>query len=138
MSENNKRTSRRNALKLAGAAVTGLGVAGIASANHTHVIVETDRPSDVTSSSATLHGDLQQIGSDSSYADVFFEWGESDSGLTNTTDPQRLSSPDTFSDSISGLKSDTFYSYRAVAVASDGERDEGDTESFNTDSDGML
>ena len=98
----------------------------------TGVSVSTDAPNDVTDSSATLNGTLNDLdGADS--ADVYFEWGPS-GDLSNTTTAQALSSTGSFSESVSGLDSDTEYEYRAVVEASDGDTGTGGTVAFTTDS----
>lgn len=67
---------------------------------------------DVTSSSAKLHGDLIYLNDTS--CQVWFEYGETASYGYSTT-KRTFNSPTTFSTSISGLKPDTTYHFRAVA-----------------------
>lgn len=76
--------------------------------------ISTSNATDVTSSSATLNGSLDDLGGESS-VDVYFEWGETTS-YGNTTDTQTLSSTGSFSDSISGLTADQAHHYRAAVT----------------------
>ncbi|WP_416841195.1 S8 family serine peptidase [Haloferax sp. DFSO52] len=96
------------------------------------VVVSTDSPTSVGESTATLNGTLSDLGGASS-ADVAFEWGERGSGFPNTTSGQSLSSTGAFSESVSGLASDTEYEFRAVATASDGDTDTASAIVFTTD-----
>jgi subtilisin len=97
------------------------------------VAVSTDGASSVGTDGATLNGTLDDLGEASS-ADVYFEYGESGSGLSNTTTTETLSATGSFSADVSGLSSDTEYEFRAVAEASDGDTDTGATNAFTTDS----
>jgi subtilisin len=103
------------------------------SSGDTSVAVSTGSATNVTDSSATLNGDLTDLGGASS-ADVYFEWGESGTGLGNSTSKQTLSSTGSFSADVSGLSSGTDYDFRAVAEASDGDTDAGSTATFTTSS----
>ena len=95
--------------------------------------VETRDASDVDESSATLNGELTELeGHDE--VTVYFEWGESGEGLTNTTEEQTLDSTGEFDDEVTDLDSGTVYEYRAVAEAGD-DSDTGDTLPFTTESD---
>ena len=96
------------------------------------IAVSTDGASGVGTDTATLNGTLDDLGGASS-ADVYFEYGESGSGLPNTTATQTLSSAGSFSADVSGLSAGTDYDYRAVADASDGDSDAGTTTGFTTD-----
>jgi len=76
--------------------------------------VATDPASAVGTTSATLNGDLTDLGTASS-VDVSFEWGLTDS-YGQETPVQVLSGSDTFSAAISGLAPGTTYHFRAKAV----------------------
>lgn len=96
----------------------------------TGLSVSTDPATDVTDSSATLHGSLNDLdGADST--EVSFEWGPAGS-LSNATPARTMSSTGSFSDDIDGLESDTEYEYRAVAEASDGDDGHGSVAAFTT------
>ncbi|MEF8843310.1 MAG: S8 family serine peptidase [Haloarculaceae archaeon] len=112
---------------------TGTTVGFTTDSTDTSVAVSTDSASSVGTDSATLNGTLDDLGGASS-ADVAFEYGESGSGLSNTTTTQTLSSTGSFSADVSGLSSGTDYEFRAVADASDGDTDTGTTGAFTTDS----
>ncbi len=77
--------------------------------------VRTDSATDITISSATLHGTLLDLGSAPSVR-VSFIWGTSPGALTQETTPQTLTSTGPFSASLSGLCSNTTYYFRAKAV----------------------
>lgn len=95
--------------------------------------VSTDGATSVGETSATLNGSLDELDGAAS-ADVYFEWRQTGAPGWNATSTQTLSSTGSFSDSISGLASDTEYEYRAVGDASDGDSDTGSTVTFTTDS----
>lgn len=97
------------------------------------VTVYTYDATSVGSSSATLNGELANLGGADS-ADCYFEWGESGGSLPNSTSTQTLSSTGSFDESISGLSTGTEYAFQAVAAASDGDTDTGSTVTFTTDS----
>ncbi|MDT3435473.1 hypothetical protein [Haloarcula sp. 1CSR25-25] len=99
----------------------------------TDVSVATTSPSNVAETSVTFNGDLTDLGGASS-ADVYFEWGESDTSLGNTTASQTLSSIGGFSVDQSNLESGTEYEYQAVAAASDGDEATGSKYVFTTTS----
>ncbi|MEY7848397.1 hypothetical protein AB7C87_04245 [Natrarchaeobius sp. A-rgal3] len=94
--------------------------------------VSTGSAADVDATSATLGGSLDDLGEAES-ADVSFEYRESGTGSWSATSPTTLSSPGSFSDGVSGLAAETDYEFRAVAEASDGDRDEGSINAFTTD-----
>ncbi len=79
---------------------------------------------------ATMHGELRLAGFASS-VDVYFEWGVSGEGFPKSTDPQTLSTPGSFSETVSGLTCSTTYEYRAVAEASDGDTATGTVRFFS-------
>jgi subtilisin len=97
--------------------------------------VSTGDATDVTDSSATLNGSLDDLGGASS-AEVYFEYGESGTSLDSTTGTQTLFSTGSFSAEVSGLNSGTDYDFRAVAEASDGDTATGSSVTFTTDSSG--
>ncbi|NEU57913.1 S8 family serine peptidase [Halorussus sp. MSC15.2] len=99
------------------------------------VAVSTGSASNVGTSSATLSGDLTDLGGASS-ADVYFEYGESGTSLDSTTSTQTLSATGNFSADVSGLSGGTDYDFRAVANASDGDTDTGSGVTFTTGSSG--
>ncbi|MFP8958878.1 ice-binding family protein (plasmid) [Natrialbaceae archaeon A-CW3] len=91
-------------------------------------IVETQVATEVNGSTATLNGELIDIG-DFDTVDVFFEWRELGEEEWNTTAPQTLNAPGDFSDGIAGLETGSTYEFRAVVVAN-GTREEGTIVSF--------
>ncbi|MFB6207140.1 MAG: fibronectin type III domain-containing protein [Haloglomus sp.] len=95
--------------------------------------VTTGSPSRITDSSATLNGSLDDLGTAAS-TDCYFEWRQAGASSWNATAKQTLSSTGPFSADITSVSSATDYEYRAVAQASDGDRDTGTTVSFTTDS----
>ncbi|WP_255169182.1 ice-binding family protein [Natrononativus amylolyticus] len=90
--------------------------------------VVTSPATDVNESTATLNGELLDLG-DFDTVDVFFEWRELGAEEWNATAPQTLDEPGDFSAEIAGLEPGSTYEFRAVAVA-DGTRDEGAILSF--------
>jgi len=95
--------------------------------------VTTDGSSNVTGSSATLNGSLNDLGN-ASAADCAFEWRSVGAASWNGTTTQTLSTTGSFSVDVSGLSNGTDYEYRAVVTASDGDAATGGTTSFTTDS----
>jgi len=85
--------------------------------------VITTPATDIDGSSATLNGELTDLG-EFDEVDVFFEWREVGTEEWNTTDTQTLDEPGDFDAEIEGLEPGTTYEFRAVGVA-DGERFEG-------------
>ena len=81
--------------------------------------VTTNPTTDVTGTSATLNGNLDSMGSDSS-ATVWFQWGRKGYGYEYETTHQNKTATGPFSDSISGLSPGTTYHFRAVAQNSVG------------------
>jgi hypothetical protein len=75
--------------------------------------VTTGTATSVTQTSATLNGNLTNLGTASS-VQVYFEWGTSTS-YGNTTTPQTKTSTGSFSATVSGLNCGTTYHFRAVA-----------------------
>jgi len=96
-------------------------------------LVSTGSASDVTDTSATLSGELTQLGSADS-VDVAVEYRQTGSSAWATSSGQTLTSTGSFSESVSGLDPSTDYEFRAVADASDGQSDDGATATFTTGS----
>lgn len=94
--------------------------------------VRTESATDIDASSATLNGDLRDLGT-ADEVEVFFEYREV--GESDWTETTRRTKSETgeFSEVISGLDSNTEYEFRAVANSASG-RDEGATNSFTTGS----
>jgi hypothetical protein len=90
--------------------------------------VATLEPQDVTSESATLRGDLRDLGGSDS-VDVRFEWRAADGDAWAVAGDQSLDSPTEFAHTVSGLEGDTQYEFRAVADV-DGETAEGEIVGF--------
>jgi hypothetical protein len=89
-------------------AVTGTPVAGLA--------VSTLDATDVQQNSATLNGQLTDLGGESS-AQVWFQWGASSSNLNQSTTPQTLTAPGGFTAPLAGLTPETVYYFKAMATA---------------------
>nr|WP_281098736.1 ice-binding family protein [Halovivax ruber] len=86
-------------------------------------IVETQLATEVNGSTATINGELLDLG-DYDAVDVFFEWRELGTDDWIATEMQTLDAPGDFSAEIAGLEPGSTYEFRAVVVAN-GERDEG-------------
>lgn len=97
------------------------------------VSITTTAASDVTTTSATLSGELTELSGVDSAA-VFFEYGPSADSASTATATQTLSSTGTFDQTVDGLASDTEYEFRAVAETTD-TSDTGDVLLFTTDVD---
>jgi subtilisin len=97
------------------------------------ITVETTDASDVGTTSATLEGDLLELG-ESGSAEVSFEYGADGEGFTDTTAVQTKSSTGSFEVPIDGLEPGTTYQFRALAE-SDSASDQGFTREFTTESD---
>jgi hypothetical protein len=93
--------------------------------------VETDPPSAVGETSATLGGTVTTL-EGVEEATVFFEYGPAGAGFPEATDPVTVGAGATASVEVSGLDSATGYEYRAVASAGEAA-DEGAVQSFETD-----
>lgn len=122
--------SRRDVLQLTGTALATLTTAGVASADHTHPVVETENPTDVSSWEATLQGELTDMGDGNDSMDVYFQWRENNYSYQKTP-TQTLTSTGSFSEKLSPLDSDTWYYYYAVAETDVTETSSG--VSFKTD-----
>jgi parallel beta-helix repeat protein len=79
--------------------------------------VITNAVSSVTTTSATLQGYLADLGTDTSVL-VSFVWGLTTAYTNETTPPQFMDSPGSFSFPLSSLSRGTTYHYRAKAVGS--------------------
>lgn len=94
----------------------GYGVphAGAALDVEESVAVSTEGSSDADSESVTLHGTLDElVGTDS--AEVAFQNRPASSDTWSKTNTQTRSSTGSYSQTVSGLRSDTDYEFRAVA-----------------------
>lgn len=109
------------------------GNGGYGGTTDTSVSVSTDSASDITDSSATLNGSLDDLGGATS-ADCYFEWRKGAASSWDTTSVQSLTSTLVFSEELTGLTSETDYEFRAIAVADDGSTDTGSTMAFSTQS----
>ncbi len=78
--------------------------------------VTTNAANNVTTSSATLNGNLTSLG-DYSSANVSFEWGTEPEVYSDNTTPQAMDSTGAFSDNLSGLTPSTTYYFRAKATS---------------------
>lgn len=141
---------RRSYLKLSGvtlgsivsvgtvSAASGYGAEGYGegtfggSTDSNSVAVSTESATEIAPDAATLNGSLDDLGSVSS-ADCYFEYRESNASSWNATAAKTITSPMTFSETISGLASGTDYEFRAVATASTTAT--GRNVSFTTDKD---
>jgi hypothetical protein len=79
--------------------------------------VTTGGATNLTTTSATLNGDLTALGTAAS-DNVSFEWGITTSYGSETT-PQSMSATGSFSDNLTGLTEKTTYHFRAKAVGDD-------------------
>jgi hypothetical protein len=95
------------------------------------VAVETIDASGVSSSSATLTGEITSLDA-TGEATVGFEWRELEALLWRTTDERTVDSTGEFSVDLSGLDSDTEYEYRALAETDEGT-DTGEIRRFTTE-----
>ena len=92
--------------------------------------VDTLAPSNVTATAVDLTGDLVSL-NDAPSADVRFEYITGDQTSWAETPIQTLGSPQTFSETVSGLDPETEYVGRAVGEA-DGARDVGGVVTWTT------
>lgn len=86
----------------------------------------------VGSDEATLGGSLVDLGGAES-AKVYFEYRPAGASGWTATTVQRRSSTRTFYQTVTGLRADTNYEFRAVAKASDGESATSDAATFATE-----
>ncbi len=98
-------------------------------------IVDTGQATNVTASSAVLHGTANLRGSSGSY---YFRWGSNDSydGRTAAQSLPASGSVQAATATISGLKASTQYHVRLVAVTSSGAQSRGDDVTFTTSAPG--
>lgn len=94
------------------------------------VTVTTDDASDVTDTTATLNGSLDELTVADS-ADVWFDWREVGATTWTSTPTQTLTATGSFSKSISGLTETTDYEFRAQAASTDASST-GATNTFST------
>ena len=93
------------------------------------VLENTVYTSDITATSVVLNGILAEIGS-AAEVEISFEYGE-DVTYGYTTEITKLAASGAFSSSITGLKPDTTYHFRAKAASSNGTTSSEDA-SFTT------
>lgn len=94
--------------------------------------VATGSATDVTASSATLTGDVADLGGASS-VDAAFDLRPTETTSWTTSDSQTLTEPGNFGVTVDDLDGDTTYEYRAVADASDGDTATGSVETVTTE-----
>ena len=75
--------------------------------------VTTSAATDITSTSATINGDLTTLG-DEAAVDVSFEWKEQGAAEWNATVAEEKTETGAYSKGISDLDPDTTYEFRAV------------------------
>ncbi|HEX9896328.1 MAG TPA: SBBP repeat-containing protein [Dehalococcoidales bacterium] len=91
------------------------GGGGLSQTPGTNPSVTTNAAAEVTSTEATLNGELTDMGLGTS-VDVYFEWGTTTNyGEYALGTPSPLTAPGTFSAYLAGLTPGTTYHYRAVA-----------------------
>jgi hypothetical protein len=112
----------------------GATASGAASVTETdpNPVVTTGGVSDLTGSSATLNGTLDDLGGADS-AEVVFDWCESEVSTWNSTAAETLTTTGAYSYGLTELSPDTTYEYRAVVQTSDGEAATGAVAEFTTD-----
>ncbi len=97
---------------------------------------ETHAASDITAVSATLNGELTDMGEETS-VDVHFEWRETGGASWGSTTPETMTAIGTFDAGIAGLDPDTEYEFHAV-VEWNSEQAEGATLTFETLADPLV
>lgn len=98
------------------------------------IVVDTNTPTTITTSSATLNGAYSFTGASAS---VYFKWGTSSGNINNVVGTRTVyNQADTFNYSLSGLQSGTTYWYIACGTTSTGINDCGDTRNFTTTDNG--
>lgn len=108
----------------------GVPQAGDALDVEASVSVETDGSSDVGPDSVTLRGTVDELLAVDS-AQVAFQNRPASSGTWSRTDGETRSSTGSYSQSVSGLQSDTEYEFRAIAWTDD-DSDTGKTMTYRT------
>lgn len=96
--------------------------------------VATSSPINIRSSSATLQGEVSEVGTESS-VDLFFQYkktGEVDWTKTTTQTLSDVEIGDSFSQNLEGLDENTSYDFKAVMEWGGSETAEGDVETFST------
>ncbi|WP_245853020.1 hypothetical protein [Natrinema ejinorense] len=94
-------------------------------------VVSTGSASNVTPSSASLGGAVDELGG-ADEATAYFEYRASGARSWTATPSQTLSATGTFSYQVGDLSVNTAYEFRAVLEASDGDADRGSTNTFET------
>jgi len=79
--------------------------------------VSTSAATNITATSATLNGNLSDLGTAGSVG-VSFQWGTTPGSYSAKTDAQVMYSPGNFSHNLSGLRPQTTYYFRAAATSS--------------------
>ncbi|MEZ3168906.1 fibronectin type III domain-containing protein [Halorubrum ejinorense] len=95
------------------------------------VSASTDGATSIGETSATIAGSLPDLGNADS-AEVSFEYRDAGSSTWEATATQALTATGGFSETVTGLASDTGYEFRAHAVASDGDTATGNSVAFAT------
>lgn len=96
------------------------------------VIVETHTATNIDTTSATLHGELIDLGGhDDGF--VAFEWRSEGADDWNTTGFEQLEDEDAFDVNVTGLTSDTEYEFRGIVETDDGETATGEPQTFITE-----
>lgn len=93
--------------------------------------VATDAATNVSDTSATLNGTVTEL-TNIDAVDVRFEYREAGSSTWTTTDSQRLTAEESFSEDVAGLASEQTYEYRSVAESTE-DTDTGKLLEFTTD-----
>jgi len=140
MADNDSTQSRRTVLKRTAAAlaVGAVGVSGVASADTDDDpdVAVASNPQNVTATSAELGGWVDDLGYADSI-DVYFEYGEKGTGLTQTSDVKtfygRPGLYGFFEIEVTDFEPATTYAYRVVGEASDGDVDRSRTAEFTTE-----
>ncbi len=77
--------------------------------------IQTNSATNIQNNSATLNGNLTDLGSSTSPS-VYFQWGTSAGNYTNQTTQQTQNTTGTFSQTITGLVPNTTYHFQSVAI----------------------
>ena len=96
-------------------------------------VVSVGEATDVSATSATLHGSLSDLGEAGS-AEVYFEYREADADSWVTTSVETLTATGSFSAAATDLAPQQGYEYRAVADTADGDSATSGTRTFETPS----
>jgi hypothetical protein len=107
-------------------------------AEATAVAVSSVGSSNITTEEADLEGSLDDLGGNSS-VDVSFEYREVGASSWNQTSPITKSATGSYTQTVSGLNSDTDYEFRAFGKGNDsGETATGSTLTFTTTAEGRT